>query len=600
MFHEARKTINVLLDVFAVLLLAASAAAIVVRLFFCVDITDESFYIADTLAALHGNVPYVLNNFFLGSGFVFFPLPLYFLYERLVPGGEGIVLFSRACFVAFHFLCVLLTARLLKKHFSFRGVLMFSACMIPCINLGIVNFNYNTIPLDLLCLTQAMVFDALEGERTKRGLPLFLAGFLSAVSVFANPVYACAVLINLVLIPARSKKENRLSDLLCYASGGVLVIAFLLIPIFIRFGGKKLLEGFESLLTKKFPRDSAEKLSYYRKALTLKNAAVPIAALFAVAGLAELLFFTFRRKKTGNKTDGASFLAVWIAAGCFLCVLRTAYIGANFKNLYELGIAAVICLVFILLLRKTGRFEAVLYFCMYPVVFALIEYFFTTSGLTSRFGACLPALFCLLLLAYDRGGKVAKAVAALSMAACVLLQTYIIFAQPYREAPIRQLDTRVESGVYKNLYTTEEKASELVKLEEYLNTLAGEEDYYAFRDCFPGGYLMMHSGKICDITSWDILKYTNGLNTPAKLFDYYRRRDAIPDVIIYVNFNRDPILSIEDERIRYNDFVRAYYALEDERSFGELFSHVMVFRYQGGFDGDYTSWIEGYNNIPDR
>ena len=56
MFHEAKKTTAVLHDIFAVLFMAVSAAAIVIRLFFCVDITDESFYIADTVAALHGNI----------------------------------------------------------------------------------------------------------------------------------------------------------------------------------------------------------------------------------------------------------------------------------------------------------------------------------------------------------------------------------------------------------------------------------------------------------------------------------------------------------------------------------------------------------------
>ena len=586
-------------DIIAAALLFVSAVSIIIRLFFGVEITDESFYVADTLAALHGNTPYVLNNFFLGSGFVFLPLPLYFLFERFVPSGEGIVLFSRICFVVFHFLCIFLTARIIKKHFSFRGALLFAACMLPCINLAIINFNYNTIPLDMLCLTQAIVFDSLEGENTHSRISLFLAGILSALSVFSNPAYVCAILISIVLISLRSPADKRLTNVLFYLAGGLLTVAAVLIPIAVRYGSSMLAEGFVSLLTEKFPRESGSKLSFYQKIDVLIDTARPIALLYVLSALAELICSAFVYKKTGKKTDHTTRIAAWIALGSLSNILRTLFLGLDYIHLYELGIAAFFCLTLILFSGRIRDYRFALYLCIYPLFFSILEYFVTTTGLTFRFGACLPALFCLLMLANERGGKSTKTLAVLSMVLCILFQVFILYHQPYREEAIQKLDTRVESGAYKGLLTTKDKADEIVMLEEYLNTLVGEDDYYAFRDCFPGGYLMVHSGKMCDITSWDVLKYSYGLNTPAKLFDYYRRRGAVPDVIVYVNFDRDPILSIEDDRIRYNDFIHKYYDLEDERSFGKLFNHVMVFRYQGDFDGNYAAWINKYNFLPD-
>ena len=45
-------------------------------------------------------------------------------------------------------------------------------------------------------------------------------------------------------------------------------------------------------------------------------------------------------------------------------------------------------------------------------------------------------------------------------------------------------------------------------------------------------------------------------------------------------------------------FLDAYYELDEEVFSDGLFRHVMVFRYKGGFDGDYDRWVETYNCLP--
>ena len=161
-----------------------------------------------------------------------------------------------------------------------------------------------------------------------------------------------------------------------------------------------------------------------------------------------------------------------------------------------------------------------------------------------------------------------------------------------------KLDCRVESGVYQGLYTTESRANDLPELEEYLNTVVSQDEYYCFRDNVPCGYLMVRQGQMCESATWDIMQYSYGLNTPAPLFDYYMRRGTVPDKIIYVDFGRDDHLSIEDENFRYNDFVNAYYELVEEVALNGTFRRVLVYQYNGTFDGDFSYWIDTYRELP--
>ena len=582
------------------LALIAIAAALFVRAFFGVDITDESFYMADTLAMLHGNLPYALNNFFLAVGYSFVPLPLMLLYEYVVPSGEGIVLFSRLSFFAFHLICVLVTARVLEHHIKRTSALLYACCLLLCICNRLINFNYNTIPLILLCMVAALLYDAIErATKNARGV-FFLCGFLSAVAVFANPAYACAVLLNLLLIPLFSKKEKRFANLFLYMAGGVLEILIVLVPLLCQAGPKLFWDGFETLLPNHhFPREAKSTRSAFDRVIEIGGSGFQDTIVFAVSFLSVPILSLLSNRKDGRAPDRDALFLSWIAAG--FCLLISVFLlrGGNlYFSLCELGIAGAAC-VFLLLLKARGaRTRMLLLFGLYPVAFALIEAFFSSGAPVNRFFSCLPALYCVLLVPLESEYRPARALAAVGMALCILLQGASLFKETYRDDPVWKLDTRVESGVYKGLFTVEEKAAELPRMEAYLNSIIEENDSYAFRDCFPGGYLMTHRGKMCDISSWDVLQYSYGMNTPAKLFDYYRRSETIPSVIVYVDYGRDPILSAEDETIRYNTFLDAYYELDEEVFSDGLFRHVMVFRYKGGFDGDYDRWVETYNCLP--
>ena len=68
----------------------------------------------------------------------------------------------------------------------------------------------------------------------------------------------------------------------------------------------------------------------------------------------------------------------------------------------------------------------------------------------------------------------------------------------------------------------------------------------------------------------------------------------IPDKIIYIDFGKDEKLSYFKTDFKYNDWVNAYYDLIEDVNLNETFFHIMVFQYNGTFDGDYQWWIDNY------
>src|SRR5699024_1334995 len=65
-----------------------------------VDLSDEAIYIAIPMRFVLGDQPFLDDrSSFQGTGIM--TTPLVFLYHRLVPSNEGVVLFMRVAFLAF-------------------------------------------------------------------------------------------------------------------------------------------------------------------------------------------------------------------------------------------------------------------------------------------------------------------------------------------------------------------------------------------------------------------------------------------------------------------------------------------------------------------
>ena len=570
------------------------AALVYLRTFLGTEITDEAYYIAETLGNLRGNYPFTLNNYFAGIGYTFLPTPLFFFYKLLVPSGEGIVLFSRLCFVTFKLLVYFLVFLILRRHVKPVHAMLYLACSFSFSGL-ILNFNYNSIPPVVFSLASVLAFDSVEKPKPHKAIALVASGFLCGVTVFANPVYAAALLVLLPLIVIRSEKRERAWNLFFFLLGGLLDILCVFIPLVLRTGAEALWAGLSALLRNIFP---VEPLSQMSKSDKLREVfrLVKLSLLFLPACLIVWLAPRIPMIKKQNNFKPQDDVLILVALYICLTLLVQLFIRSEWTSLYKTGASAVVLVLVIVLFGLARSFPLFLYLGLFPLLTTAMTIFgSSSSAVLARFQMLLYSLYAAILLLSEAERPSVRSLAVLSAAMCILLQGYTLYKVPYREGSLHTLTTKVESGVYKGIYTTPRRAHDLPELESFLNAQVSEEDFYAFRDNVPCGYLMMHTGQICDVSSWDCLQYSYGRNTPARLFDYYKRRDAIPDVIFYVDYGRDPVLSIENENFRYNDFVRAYYRLESESSLNDTFARILIYRYSGGFDGDYDRWVDQYN-----
>lgn len=567
------------------------------RCFFGVDLSDESYYIAEAKTILDGNVPYVLNLSAKALGFTFLLVPILFVYGLFVPELTGVVLVTRLCFTVFRLAVLGGVYAVVRKDMPRGKSLLLTAFLLP-VYLSVNNFSYNTIPLYLLLLAGTLLYDAVEHAPRRAGLRLFLAGAISALALFANPGYGLALFcfLALILCRARGKGQKRRAILLYLA--GLAALALLVAALIaVQTSLSGLLYGLYRLFLQPFPvqplTDRApwgELLRSYEELLRGR-----VFGLVVVAAPVFLLLSLWYHYRHGGR-DWRQDLFLALSAALAADLLYWWWAGQD--TLSQWGFSAAFYLI---LFAAAGLFRGqvlVWYTGLSPVFYALAAIALVTSDPTvQRFSCVYASLFGVL---YALLRQPARSVRAAATVGAVLLAAGVAvldFRAVYRDAPLEELTEPVPAGVYAGLYTTPQRAGDLPELERYLNETVGEDEPYAFRDNAPFAYLMMHRGVVCDMSTWDCLQYTYGRNAPALLFDYYRRRGEIPRTIVYIDWGRDDELSAEDPDFRYNDWLNAYYTQEAEVALDGTFRRVLVYRYNGTFDGDIQRWVDQYYNV---
>lgn len=557
---------------------------VLVRCFFAIEFTDEAYTVSDALAIMHGNTAYSHASHNV-AGMSFIPIIFYKVYELFVPSMEGIFLFSRIAFNLFRFVIIFITSSLLKCEKDRVSRMVFACLLIPYMATTInTNFSYTSTSAYLAILVSAMLYSSgYVGER-KRNIRLFLAGIISAFMVMTHIVYALAVITFILLLFLYTEKNEKLKSILLYCLGGICATMSILIMVLFQSDFSHLVSGFNIILygaPKGLSTATSlnERLSYaFGKALPIWIPMVKI-TIFCYIVFWTIDYLRFRKKSLFYPNYW--FVSVTVAFVCLVIMHWDCY--------SDVGCACLgsFFLSFFLFKRRDSF---VWYFSVYIIVFLVaIIYFTNPSG--SRFYFGIPLIFPMIL--YLISVK-EKWIHYLGYSLSFLLIVLMCFRNfdTYRDASVDKLDTRVKSGVYKGIYTTSDRAKDVVELENYINDNISDDESVSFRDNAPVAYLMKNKN-ICDIRTWDDMQWYYGCNDPTAMYMYYKNKGSIPDVISYIDFKRDDSLSIENpsDIFQYNDFVNEYYYL-DKDDFKNTTFRVLIYRNNGSFDGDFDSLLD--------
>lgn len=574
-----------------------AATFMVIRVFYGTELTDEAFYVSDALTMMHGNVYYAYNNYSYGTGGVFLMIPFLFIYEIFVPDNAGVFLYTRICYMFFWYTIMILGYRILKKDFKKSSALLVTGFMITYAGGGgTYNFSYNTVPCALAYITGLTIYDAIEHENKFSRVKLIVSGFMMGIAVLGHLGYAVAVVSFMVVILIRTKglKEKARNILYC-TIGGIAEIFVVTVPIILQTSLSKLIAGIDNKLHP-YPTETM-----YQGTALDKIAAVIEAYKQYIPYLIFVfvfVFFFFIRFLRENKKRLTKKGYVILAASVAMFLLTTHFCMMQIRtnsaivNWYW-GFSASIGIVFLLCMLEFRKYPVILYLGLYPIVFAFVSIMsIDSSTSTGRFTVAVPAMAIYFLILHNEEIKFTNAIVTVSVIGCILSMGINNYRYVYRDEHIAVLDHKVEYGVYKGIYTTQARAYDLPELEKYLNSIVDENEYYAFRDNVPAGYLMMHTGIMCDKATWDCMNYSYHKNAPSNLYEFYQRRGAFPQKYIYVDYGRDENLSIEDEDYKFNEFIYNYYKKTADFKLNDTFYHIIVFEYEGGFNGDFDYWID--------
>lgn len=576
----------------------------IVRCFYSTEITDEAYYVADAKAMLEGNLPYAYCTYSYGSGSCFLLIPFIALYRIFRPELTGVFLYSRLCFVLMWYAVLFVIYKILRKDVRRGCALFFVGVLIPY-KPGLVlwNFSYNTVPSALMLLTAFLLYDAVENKSRLHVFEICISGFISAIAFFAQPGYGLAIVIFGIILLVRSRgKKSKIQNICFYGIGGIAEVCAVYVPIFIQVGIATTWAGVSRYFNG-YPSNTNMSLTTpASRALGLVFGFRQFVVMMILGTI--IIYIVVKRYVRENEQNLSRneycYMSI-ITAGCLLVFSFFKSCTSTDGISYMLGMVGTIILCGLFVLRVYKKDMLLIYVGVYPILFAAGEAIMVDSGSTvERFTAVVPTMAICLLFFMKERSEIIRLLAAATAALCALELGLNVWSYVYRDEELAKLQYRVEEGVYKGLYTTSARANDLPKLERYLNQYIEEGEYYEFHDLAPFGYLMMHTGQPCSIATWDSLNYSYGKDAPAELYEYYRRRQAIPNKIFYVDYGRDEKLSIEKSTFKYNEFIKTYYDKIDEIKMNGTFRHIIVYEYKGGFDGNYGYWIDRHMFIPGK
>lgn len=208
--------------IFCVLICVGLFAAVWNRAHLGLDVTDESYWIAEPYLVLKGAVPFAdLWSQTPSTSLLIAPLVAAYLF--LTGGTEGIALYFMCAAVLFRLAICIGIWRLLRRQLGDIRAGTFSFALFCC-DMGLTKgLNYNNISLYLLALAGALVLEPLVTDREKKpGLRFALAGVLMALCALAHitEIVNC-VFFALLFLLISLKRNGMKRCLLPYLAGGL-------------------------------------------------------------------------------------------------------------------------------------------------------------------------------------------------------------------------------------------------------------------------------------------------------------------------------------------------------------------------------------------
>lgn len=446
--------------------LVLAVAMLCARAFYGFDRTDESYYLATAFdRSLRGLDMSGVYGVFPFSTLLLWPLIA--AYRCAVGSMEGGLLFMRLSYC----LCSGLTAwavfRSLKRHVKewIAGL-----CAVACAAyspLAIGTFSYNT----MFILFTIMTLCALSGVPKKSRL--LLAGLLAGCAIVSYP--SAVVLLPLFLYAAflqtKETGTGRMQRTL-WAFYGVAAVGMITLLSFAATPMDALLDTAQQVLNEPdhWQDDKIAMLHGYIYGI-LTTFGLPAVFLYFCL----FCYACVKRLAPGKEPPDEAYRT----AVCWGLLVAVALSIAHWLRSPLPDIVKINLLLYLfapaspvlwVLSDEKPRGPVLLW--VFGLLTSLIVHFTTNNGF---YLSAWPLMFCSLMSVlyaarlFSPRGRALKACAALALVCFAGLMLAFRITTVYRDAPLPQLNTKIETGVAKGLYTTKERAQAYETLQKSLS-----------------------------------------------------------------------------------------------------------------------------------
>lgn len=515
------------------------------RSFLSVELTDEVHGIASIYNIYLGKRPF-MTSWDYHTGWCLLA-PLFSLFHMVSPEFEGIVLFFRIVYLLFTVLCVGIVSWLLYQKEQSPCIWYFVFPVIFFVPTSIFQISYNSLTIYLLMLV-AVILITSEEEKIER-IRYFCLGTLMGIGCINYPTLAVLAVGLTVWIAIKNKKGYWKSKTLFYIVGGGTTALIFLWWIFSDGNMTLFLQALNGMLTSPHEKTKGNIDSQY----LLQTFYEPLKGYFISGfGICSLIYLTIQivfgvylHKRFWN----------WV----FLCLflMLNAWINKGSYGYVALGILIAYSYLIFTDRRILKRYKEFL-----GILFGyILTYSFTSDNrnVMIAFEIAGPLIcLCVGIILWEvakekHGARPMLLLLLLGISGLLNVYTYV-----YRDESVKFLNQRVESGIYKGLYTTERRKQMVEQAEQEINSVITENETVCVVTRAPMIYLMSKAN-ICAPQTWDAQFLVRGNISAEPLLSYFESVNQIPDVLVATSLDIPDFINQEQYEIQ--KFIKEYYSL---------------------------------------
>lgn len=503
---------------------AIVGAILFFRAFYGMDTTDETFYLA-TAKRFHDGDLLFRNDWNSAQTFGLLLVPFYRLYVSVVGNNEGIILCMRSCFVILAVFVAGFTYKVLYRYTKiFSASLWAALCILVYARGNIITCSYYSLGFYSFLLSILWWMDA--GEEGKKRWKLLLSGISFSISVLCMPYMA--VLFPIILfvgIYKKHKKRDILFSKVLIFSVGVAFSALIFLIYFVSvIPWLELME----LLPFIFCDPGMESENILEQLFSLAKYFVATFMKFTWP----IYLFTFsiiiliRLKKLNN----IYVLKIIPYVLLIEFLVQLIYVRGYFEG-------GIITTTFLYMLQMQILYfdirekELEKYFIIPGLLFGVV--WVAGSNVDQRvinMAFLLMNLWAIPLLWKFKRGKKYEIICMRCPVCIMFLVLFMIrILDIYRDGALTQLNTKVETGIMKGIYTEQDRAQAYTNVVDMLRRYTDEKDTIVTVGCDPWIYLETEAS--CGAyTVWQV---SDGDNLLRKYYEM--NPDKIPNVVVHVS-----------------------------------------------------------------